>query len=268
MNHDELAARAELYLCLSRAFLAPREPELAAALRSVLADDLQELEAHLALEAGAAVAEYREEVLRVGGQLELLQIYSAIFLAPPVGACINAGQYLDGALDGGSVRLMEQAYQHCGLARDEGFRDLSDHVSLLLEFVAWLYARQAEGQAVEIEPGHFLHACVAPWVERFARDVARATASEQLAANPYRPLAAVLEAAVLRHVVTPDVDPRQLRHERALQRARSMRAGRGITPEDLEEIRQKLQARGLSADHLPQSPQEADRRVAAALGAA
>lgn len=268
MNHDEPAARAELYLSLSRAFLAPREAELAEALRSFLADDLQELQARLGLEAGAAVDDYRAEMQRVRSALELLQAYSAIFLAPPVAAFINAGQYLDGARDGGSVRLMEQAYERCGVTRDDGFRDLSDHVGLQLEFVAWLYGRQSAGEAVEVEPGHFLHACVAPWVERFAADVARASASKGLAANPYRPLAALLQAAVLRHAVAPEVDPRALRHERALQRARALRSGRGITAEDLQEIRRRLQARGLDTSHLPQTTEEADRRVASALGLA
>lgn len=268
MHHDDLAARAELYLCLARAFLPPREAALAQALRSVLADDLEELDARLALQAQGALADYRAQLARVDDDLALLQAYSAIFLVPPVAASINAGKYLDGALDGGSVRVLEEAYRRCGMAREEGFRDLSDHVAVVLEFVGWLYARQADGEAVEIDPGQFLHACVAPWVEQFAADVGRAGGAKALPANPYRALAAILQVAVLRHAVAPEVDPRELRHERALQRARAMRASRGITAEDLEEIRAKLQARGLSTEHLPASVQEADRRVAAALGAA
>jgi TorA maturation chaperone TorD len=266
--NDDLAARAELYLCLSQAFLAPSTAQRAQAVRSLLADDLQELDERVALQAEGAVADLREQLRRVDSDLALLQIYSAIFLAPPVAGFINAGQYLDGAPDGGSVRVLEEAYRRCGMARDDGFRDLSDHVSVVLEFVGWLYAQQAVGEPVAIEPGHFLHSCVAPWVERFAADVARAGGGKALPANPYRGLAAILQIAVLRDLVAPEVDPQALRHERALQRARAMRAGRGITAEDLEEIRQKLQARGLSADHLPASVQEADRRVAAALGAA
>lgn len=265
MDHDELATRAELYLCLSRAFLAPCEPQLAGAMRSALAGDLQELQARLALGAAPLVAEYRGELRGLRDDLELLQAYSAIFVAPPVCAFINAGHYLDGAMDGGSVRAMEQAYLRHGFARDESFRDLSDHLAVVLEFVAVLFARQAEGEGGEAA-GHFLHEWVAPWVDRFAADVARASPTRQLRANPYRPLAALLQSAVTCHAVAPPVDPRVLRHDRALQRARAMRAGRGITAEDLEEIRRKLQERGLSTAHLPQSPQEADRRAAAALG--
>jgi TorA maturation chaperone TorD len=265
---EELQARAELYLCLSRSFLAPREPALAEALRTALAPDLREMGAALALEIAAAVADFEAEIARMQGPAQLLQAYSAIFVAPPVAAFINAGQYMDGAVDGGSVRAIEQAYLRCGLARDEGFRDLADHLSVVLEFVAALYARQADGAPDPLDPGHFLHAYVLPWVARFAADVAAASQSEALPCNPYRGLAAVLLAAVQHDAVAPEVDAKLLRHQRALQRARARHAGKGISAEDLAEIRQKLQARGLSTSHLPPSPQEADRRVAAALGAA
>lgn len=268
MEHDELAARAELYLCLSRAFLAPRDGELGQALRSVLADDLQELDARLALGAADSVADFRAEAAKLRDDLQLLQVYSAIFVAPPVSACINTGQYLDGAPDGGSVRVLEQVYQRCGLERDGGFRDLSDHLSVVLEFVAVLHARLANGETVEADPGHFLHDCVVPWLRRFEADVAGATQEKALPANPYRPLAALLRAAVARHAVAPVVDPLALRHQRAMERARAMRTSRGVTQEDLEEIRRKLQARGLSTEHLPQTTAEADRRVASALGMA
>ena len=262
-NLDRLAAQAELYLCLARAFLAPRDPALAAAMRDALADDLEALAAELELDVAAPLADYRAEMARVGDAAPLLQAYSAIFLAPPTAASINVAKYLDGAINGGSVRAMEEAYRHCGLQRDEGFRDLSDHVSVQLEFVAWLYAARArpaaataDGAPAAVEPGRFLHDFALRWIEPLCADLRQAAATEQLGANPYLPLACILRQAIRADAVAPEPDAAAARRSGALDKARARYAGRGITAEDIAEMKRKLEARGLSTDHLPVADDE------------
>ncbi len=256
-NHELLSARAEFYLCLARAFLVPRDGALFQAMREVLADDLEELSSQLSYEVAAPLAALREQMQAVPDAMTLLQIYSAIFLAPPTAAHINTGQYLDGAINGGSVKEMEEAYLLCGVQRDEDFRDLSDHVSVQLEFVAMLYASQAqrfsgrgEGDALPVDPGHFLQIFALRWLGRFCADLAQAAAQESLCANPYLPLAQILYAAAARDAVAPDRDPKVVRKQKAIEQARAKYAGRGITAEDMAEIKRKLEQHGLSTDHL------------------
>ena len=264
-NPDQLSARAEFYQCLARAFLVPRDEALALAMRDVLADDLAELAAEIGYEIATPLAQYREQLGRVPGPAALLQIYSAIFLAPPVPARINAGMYLDGAMNGGSVKAMEEAYLACGVERDEDFRDLADHVTVQLEFVAMLYAAlsarfagDADDEPPPVDPGHFLHAFARRWVGPLCADLARAARERELDANPYLPLACILEAAVACDSVAPEVDAKAARRHHAIEMARAKVAARGIGEEDLAEIRRKLEARGLATEHLAVPPDERD----------
>lgn len=270
-NHELLSARAEFYLCLARAFLAPTQPQLYPALRELLADDLAELAAVLGHDIEAPLADLREQLQRIDGPTSLLQIYSALFLAPPTAAHINAGQYLDGAVNGGSVKAMEEAYALCGVQRDEGFHDLADHVAVQLEFVAYLYGAQAQrfsGHAqaapLPVEPGHFLQLFAMRWLGRFCTDLARAADEQGLPANPYLSLALILREAVARDAVPIEVEPKAARKRNAIEQARAKYAGRGITAEDMAEIRRKLEAHGLATDHLA-VPLE-DRDSAMGLG--
>jgi TorA maturation chaperone TorD len=176
----------------------------------------------------------------------LLGTYSALFLAPPVPVRINTAMYLDGAVAGGSVREMEQAYRACGVERSEDFRDLSDHLSVQLEFVAYLYAREAAAEAtgqefgLPMRGGHFLHAFVDRWLPGFLADLEEAAGERELAANPYLPLARILERAVARDAVPhPDAKPRS-RAERAMEKARAKQAGREINDDDLRKIEEIL----------------------------
>jgi putative dimethyl sulfoxide reductase chaperone len=265
MNTDEeAAARADLYLALATSFQVPHVAGFAEAMRLHLADDLQELSTELGLDCAEAVAQLREEMRRLPDQLALLQCYSSVFLSTGARAWINVGRYLDGALNGGTVRAMEQAYLQCGLVRNTALRDLPDHVAVVLEFVCGLYGATAQDPP-KVDPGHFLHELVAPWVVRFEGDLARA-AEQGLVPNPYHPLARILSAAVQRHAVEPPMDPALRRRQQAMLRARGLYAARGITAEDLQEIRAKLQERGLSTDHLPGSAEEALQRIERATG--
>lgn len=259
-NHSEPSARSDFYLCLARAFMTPGEPALALAMRDLLAGDLADMAGELDLAIEPWLADFREQAARLANPEDWLQVYSAIFLTPLAPARINTGHYLDGAMNGGSVRAMELAYLQCGVQRDEGFHDLSDHVAVQLEFVGWLYAQRAwciEGEpAAEpppVDPGHFLHGYVMRWVDRFCADLAGAAQAKQLPANPYLPLARILAAAVAKDAVAPAEDYKAVRRQEALRRARAKSAARGITADDLAEIRRKLEQRGLPTDHLPVS---------------
>ena len=256
-NHEQLSARAEFYLCLARAFLAPRGEAMFPALRDALADDLQDLAGQLAYDIAAPLDDLRLQMQAVGDATQLLQIYSAIFLAPPTAAHINAGQYLDGAINGGSVKAMEEAYRLCGVERDEGFRDLSDHVSVQLEFVALLYATQAQrfsgeavGDPLPVDPGQFLHLFALSWLGHFCADLSRAAVVLDLPANPYLPLAQILYEAAVRDAVAVEADAKTARKRNAIEQARAKYAGRDITAEDLAVIKRKLEERGLSTAHL------------------
>jgi TorA maturation chaperone TorD len=182
----------------------------------------------------------------------LLQIYSRLFLQPPVAAYINTGVYLDGCMNGASVREMDQWYGRAGLQRAESFRDLSDHVALQLEFVASLYEHALDGSGSRgASAGEFIGRFVARWAPSLTENLLLAERELDLTQEPYLPLARVLTKAALRDAEAPsDIGPARLRRERALAGARRKQALKGITPQDLEAIRARLAGRGLATDHL------------------
>lgn len=248
--------RADFYLCLARAFLTPREGAAFDAMRDMLPADLEELDQVLGYGIAEPLAAYRGEMSRLASPAALLGTYSALFLAPPVAARINTAMYLDGAIAGGSVKEMEQAYRACGVERAEDFRDLSDHLSVQLEFVAYLYAREAAGEAtgeefdLPLRGGHFLHGFVDRWLPGFIADLEQAAGERELAANPYLPLARILARAVARDAAPhPDAKPRS-RAERAIEKARAKEAAHEINEEDLRKIEAILKEKGLATDHL------------------
>lgn len=262
-NIESLTARGEFYLCVARAFLAPREPIVFRGLRDALADDLAELARSLGYACADAVAGYRAAIAEVPDHLAVLQLYSALFIAPPRSVPLNTASYLDGAINGGSVQAMEEIYRRCGVERDDDFHDLSDHVSVQLEFVALLYFRSAEAIAAgtalpETQPEHFLHAFVARWLPHFVQDLEQQDVPEPRA-NPYLHLARILAVAVHHDGVATETLPAAAqRAQRALGKARHERAVRGITAEDMEFIARKLAEKGLSTDHLAIPPELRD----------
>lgn len=187
------SAKAEFFVCLSRAF----RPLATAQARASFARDLPDDLAALAAEAGYALEALLTRFAAAARVSEgsLLEDYSALFLVPPVKVPLNAGLYLDGGLLGRATQAMLERYAQAGLAPDEGFRDLPDHVAMQLEYVATMFARAAEGdEAGEARAGEFLEALVLPWMPAFASALQVATAQVP-AARAYSALAAILEAA-------------------------------------------------------------------------
>lgn len=258
-NQQLDSARADFYRCLAAALLPPmQEAHARAMLDGDLTRDLADLDQEIGYGLAREIAQLQSELSAIAEPQALLVVYSQLFLAPPVPARINVGMYLDGALNGGSVRAMEEAYRACGVERDEAFHDLADHASVQLEFVAMLYAAQAARYAGEttaepmpVDPGPFLHQFARRWSGPLAADLERATAQRNLAANPYLPLARILEAAVAGDAIAPEFDPKAARKQRAIEQARARYAAHGIGAEALAEIRRKLEERGLATDHLP-----------------
>lgn len=190
-------ARAELYLCLARAFLPPRGPEVFEALGQLLGDDLAELGDTLGYPIDAEVAGYRAAIRDVRDPETLLQLYSALFLVPPAPAPLNAAIYLDGSVNGAAATAIARAYRDSGVARREGFGDLADHVACQLEFVALLLAREAAGRAPVrgVSADWFLDGFVRGWAPAL-RAAVEAAEAQRTAPRVYGALAAILDRAV------------------------------------------------------------------------
>jgi TorA maturation chaperone TorD len=249
--------KAEFYFCISQAFLPPTTDAAYEALRDHLADDLGELASAPGYPVAASLGAWREAMDRVPDQEALLVTYSRLFLVPgDVRPAINAGAYLDGAVNGSSVAAMEDCYRRCGLEPDQAqLADLPDHVARQLEFVAYLYAMAAareRGEAVTDPPvsaGEFLAMFVARWASSFRADLEAATARFGLDANPYVALARILEqAAGLDAVVARPRALDEVAEDIAERRAQA--AAQGLGEADLARIRALLEADGLATDHL------------------
>ena len=257
LDTENIQSRAEFYLCLARAFLTPDSEQAWRGMREALADDLEELGKTLGYEIDNYIASYWLAIASVPDQPTLLQVYSALFLAPPRRVSINTGTYLDGALNGGSVLAMEEAYQRGGVARSEAFKDLSDHLSLQLEFVAHRFLARREMSDAETpdeDAEKFLDTFVARWLPPFIADLER----EGTAPNPYLHLARILQAAVTRDARAAPLSAIHSRRQMALDKARHERGARGVTEQDMAFIAQCLREKGLSTDHLSIPPGQRD----------
>ena len=139
-----LTLRAELCLCLSRAFLPPLQETDFHALRADLPADLADIDAELGLIGEARLARLADDLFALGDPRTLLLTYSRLFLSPPAPALLNLALYLDGGLMGSSCSELERLYAAHGVQRDPQFRDGSDHLALYLQFLAWSYAQTQE----------------------------------------------------------------------------------------------------------------------------
>lgn len=254
-----LTHRAELFLCLSHAFLPPKSPELRNALREHLADDLQTLANELEYDLLAPLTELRE-TMTAAPEHRLLGIYSALFLNPPAPVSINTGMYLDGGIGGISVQSLEDLQQRHGVARAETFRDFSDHVSVQLELFAYLLGSAAEERAAGHHPqvqillndinalrDHILRR----WAPALAGDLRKALGKHP-EGQPYLALALLLANALeedarrfpdQRGAPAPDAEALAAAREKAALRERYKHV-------DMDEIRARLAAQGLSTAHL------------------
>ena len=252
---------AELHLILSRAFLPPMAKEFAQAFRTDLVQDLDDLARELPFACDDTIRDLDTGLGMVGSENELLQIYSALFLQPPIRVHLNASVHLDGSLLGPSSKLIEEAYQRHGLSPSMELRDMSDHLARLLEFVALLFARAAESEAAEEaaalsdEAREFSAAFLRPWLPGLAVEV-RNTCEDLDLPRPYQHLAELAAIAVW--------EGDAWRREETMVRARPGHARRQTKcsscgqpfAEDaaLSAVRRIMKKRGLDATHLDRCP--------------
>jgi TorA maturation chaperone TorD len=187
------SAKAEFFVCLARAFGPMRTPAAREAFARELAGDLSDLAAEAGYDLEALVERFAARA--EGTEDRLLEDYSALYLVPPVPVPLNAGLYLDGGLLGRATQAMLERYREAGLVPDEDFRDLPDHVTMQLEYVAVMFARAGEGDpAAATHARTFLSQFVLAWLPGFVRAL-EAAANRVPAARAYSALAAILEAA-------------------------------------------------------------------------
>ena len=265
--NDNRLARSDVFLFLARAFAPPRDPEALGLLREALPEDLAELAALGGYDLTAPLDGYRAAIAAVPDAERLLVLYSRLFLVPgEPHPSLNTGVYLDGALAGGSVTALQTCYRRCGLEPGADVRDLPDHLSIQLEFLAWLLAaearsEQAGSEGPPIRADEFLARFVAGWVEPFRVDLEAASRRFEIPDNTYVHLARLLEAAVRAEVervgviedeTQPELDPEIARLRREL-------TGKTIDESDLAIIRARLAADGLPSDHVAIPVESRDR---------
>lgn len=190
-------------MCLARAFQPMHTPAARTAFVRDLPADLLELSAEAGYEVGRLVGQFAAHASTA--EERLIEDYSALFLVPPVPAPLNAGLYLDGGLMGPGTLAMLQRYREAALEPDEQFRDLPDHMSMQLEYVAVMFARAADGDVVcTVRARRFLAEIVLTWIAPFTQAL-EAAAQRIPAACAYAALATILNAAA-RHETQPDSD--------------------------------------------------------------
>jgi len=257
-------AKAELCLCLARAFATPTDSGFLAALRDDLPADLEDIATRLGYPIQPALAEYRAAIEAITDAEQLLVLYSRLFLVPgDHHPSLNTGAYLDGAIAGGSVAMLEGCYARCGLEPRSDFHDLPDHLSAQLELIAWLFAAEAQPNAeTPMRAEEILSQFAARWVMPFRAELGAAGGRFRLAANPYLHLARVLETVVMSEVgeglaestANTGGDPE-------IARLRSQYAGRAISEDDLAVIRARLAADGLPSGHVAIPEDARDRTM-------
>jgi len=268
MTTGQLAAKADLYLMLSRAFLPPTQADAHAAFVDILPEELRDA----ARDAGHALADeiaaYGLAAAAIPDHTALLQTYATLFLTPPREVQLHAAVYLDGAILGKSADALQLFYAKHGLARAEDFHDLPDHLAAILEFLALLYARAAEvdgypradllNDATELNR-HLLLS----WVPVMRRHTAQIVA-EGGVGQIYLALMTILQTALvadvgplsehLQRVLDPSLAPPPVQEDiRDMVKCRE--CGADIAPAArIRRVRKVLEKEGIDTSHLELCP--------------
>jgi putative dimethyl sulfoxide reductase chaperone len=273
---SELVHRAELYLCIARAFLPPSSEESFDGLRNLLSDDLEELGRELEYDLSGVIGAYRTAVQAIPDHAALLREYSRLFLAPPLPVNINTGVYLDGGIAGDAVLALDALYRQHGVQRSDEFHDLSDHITVQLEFLAYLLASaasvadagdKARAEALVQAAADLRDRYIRNWLPRFTQALEKAVRAGGQS-SPYLALARVLQQAVEQDAaryahrvegveVSSGTAGVLSEEEKAALRARYQNI-------DMDEIRAKLQEHGLSTEHLEVPREQRMSRMQAA----
>lgn len=187
MQKDEFAVhemmRGECYRFLAACFYLPK--------KEILGEEgfLSSLSQHLEHICPAAVpfSQHMQEGLAQYTEEELAVEYARLFVgpfglkAPPYGSV-----YLDGGhtVMGPSTMETIQTYEKEGLVRDEGFKELPDHIAVELEFMYFLIYREVEtlqngdperAREYRRKQGEFRIRFLDKWVPAFCRNIKEET---------------------------------------------------------------------------------------------
>ena len=242
-----------LWLTLANAFLPPTRPEVYAAFRDNLVDDLADICDELHIDAGADLAAIDEAMKQFPTQESLLVDYAHLFLQPPTPATLNLARYVDGSANGPCVDAIENACHAAGIEMSDSLHDLPDHAAMQMETLACLLG---EAQPA-VSATDFAQICLFGALPRFA-----ATIAAMSPASPYAPLARIAARSIVRHGVAPDTEE-QKRQRHAERRAdTTLGVWRHCTSCDKAFAREKeiaimtkaLAQAGLPATHLTLCP--------------
>lgn len=274
---DNLAAdaysRRDLWLCLARAFGRPEGLEFLDVFTAHLADDLEMIAEETGLIAHENIAALRVDAARLGQDLDLLRLYSKLFIAPPTPVVLNAGFYMDGGKTGQVEQDLRALYARHGVAKNEAMRDFHDAVPIQLEFLSFLFGRAGDyamsGQNMEArayiaEANSFIANYPVQWCNPFLRDLEKACAEDGLN-RAFEHLARILWLAVEQARAGAPIAA--LPAGAGLPQGSSRGLG-DITAQDLAEVAYRLEQAGLSWDHVAANENWSDETFAArcALG--
>lgn len=261
---DACAAKRDFWLCLARAFAPPAGGEFHTAFTSDLPSDLEAIAEEIGLNVAADLDRFREAAGGLTDALEIQQHYASFFVTPPVPVFMNTGVYLDNAFLGPSEIDINDWYARHGFERHAGFKDLNDHVAVQFEFVGLLYEKAAdrafggndmEALAFAAEAERFLAAFPRRWVTSFLSAIEGAC-SERRLNRAYAHLSRIAWLSIEHHLAGAEVKINAA--ESVPFPAGSSRGMGALTAEDLAEIAFRLDAAGLSYDHVKALPEWED----------
>lgn len=186
---DNNFARVTFWLTLAQAFLPPVRSEVRQSFIADLADDLELVAETLDLAIADDIEALRSACRAYTDPESLLIHYSGVFLQPPSPATLNLSRYVDGGMNGPCMDALELAYAKIGLGASDRLRDLPDHASMQMEYLAYVASKQREA-----EEAGFARLCLVAALPRLARNL-EAVAPH----SPYTAFARIGALAIVRY---------------------------------------------------------------------
>lgn len=145
---DSLLSRAELYLCLAKVFSATELAQTSMLLKSDLLPDFQSLSPELPALSSTWLEQFESALDAVHKPEQFMVDYARLFLMPPAPAPLSLGFYLDAGVMGRCSDALESYYHQYALEKSTDFHDLPDHLSLNLQWFAWVFAGLLENPSL------------------------------------------------------------------------------------------------------------------------
>lgn len=248
-------SRRDLWLCLARAFSKPEGDAFRDVFTQHLADDLQAIAEETGLVAHEDIVALRRDAAGLGAELDLLRLYSRLFIAPPAPVVLNAGFYMEGGKTGHVEQELRALYARHGVEKSDTMRDFHDAVPIQLEFLSFLFGRAGdyakaaqnmEARAYMAEADSFIARYPMRWCSPFLRALEDACAEHGLN-RAYEHLARILWLAVEQARAGAPIEA--LPAGAGLPQGSSRGLG-DVTAEDLAEVAYRLEQAGLAWEHV------------------